>query len=220
MLNCSNGHQTKKKAKNMADNYTQFSTAISLPTEAAYNYAVAVKAKLDAGEQPDNYPIITEDDPLSDFRIESDGSPDGWGLWIHDDGGSGDPVAAAHFVQHLLAKYWPTESHHISFSCSCSKPRIDEFGGGAIFITGTAMEHLNSWQWAKEQRHPKPTSLELALNKFIDCVKATGGVLRGQNNEVWGCVADPEWLDLADAFLDACKAIGVKPMFKDDGGEQ
>ena len=47
--------------------------------------------------------------------------------------------------------------------------------------------------------------------KFESCINMTGGVLRDDSGNVSGCVGDPEWLDLADAYMDACEALGVDP---------
>jgi hypothetical protein len=54
--------------------------------------------------------------------------------------------------------------------------------------------------------------LESALRQFIDTINATGGVIRGTYG-VYVPAADPEWLDLGAAYVDACKVLGVDPKF-------
>ena len=58
------------------------------------------------------------------------------------------------------------------------------------------------------QKHPEP--VVEALQALVDTVNATGGVTTGSNGRVM-TIGDPEWLDLADAYVMACEALGVKP---------
>ena len=49
-----------------------------------------------------------------------------------------------------------------------------------------------------------------ALLQFVDCVDATGGVSKdGKGYTV--PVADGEWIDLGEAYLAACVALGREP---------
>jgi hypothetical protein len=53
-----------------------------------------------------------------------------------------------------------------------------------------------------------------ALDNFIRTIEATGGCTRGED----GLVApegDPEWIDLGDAHVLACDAIGRTPLIVD-----
>ena len=46
-----------------------------------------------------------------------------------------------------------------------------------------------------------------ALCQFVQTVDATGGVFRDES----GChapLADPEWIDLGEAYVQACAALG------------
>lgn len=55
-----------------------------------------------------------------------------------------------------------------------------------------------------------------ALREFVSCINATGGVQvikQGQSSEV-GLhvpVADPDWIDLGEAYMQACEALDVAP---------
>lgn len=53
-------------------------------------------------------------------------------LWAEE---SGDVEHAALFVLEYLRKWEPTGIVGFEYSVSCSKPRVDEFGGGAVVIT-------------------------------------------------------------------------------------
>ncbi len=140
----------------MANNYTQFSVSLTLPNKEAVDYALDLKQRMDIAhqdgcEEPDDIP--REWWPLIDgwggFEAEKLHPND---LWIHDGGESGDPESAAALVQHLLEKYLPNECFYISWAATCSKPRLDEFGGGALFITAQGVTGMSSWDWARKQQ--------------------------------------------------------------------
>jgi len=57
-----------------------------------------------------------------------------------------------------------------------------------------------------------------ALKKFVSAVHETGGVVYDKNGMLEGCVADPEWYDVADAYLDGCHVLGITP--KEDHSAQ
>ena len=64
----------------------------------------------------------------------------------------------------------------------------------------------------------KRKDLEQALAQFVEAIEATGGVAR----EVSGLlapVADPEWVDLGEAYARACAALGREPVVADHAGE-
>jgi hypothetical protein len=54
-----------------------------------------------------------------------------------------------------------------------------------------------------------PTDKELtaALMSFVSAIDVTGCITEND-----GPVGDPEWLDLADAYLQACAALGREPI--------
>jgi hypothetical protein len=72
-----------------------------------------------------------------------EGGPENWGrhLWIYAEEG-GDVERVAHLVQKFLKKFRPDECWSLSYSTTCSKPRVGEFGGGAVFVTANDIK----WQ--------------------------------------------------------------------------
>lgn len=141
----------------MADYYTKFSVTISLPTEEAQDYALDLFERV--SELRDNegdrtgLPAEVNDDGLIEgwaFQCETDGSSDGFGLWIHSVDGGMD--GAMGFIQHLLAKFTPAEHIEFEWSNDCSKPRLDAFGGGAAFITAEKIEYMTTTEWLNTQR--------------------------------------------------------------------
>lgn len=79
------------------------------------------------------------------FDTAEDGDPDCWGrhLWIYADEG-GDLDRVAHLVQKFLRAFRPGECWSLAWSESCSKPRVGEFGGGALFVTVGEIKWQNS----------------------------------------------------------------------------
>ena len=60
----------------------------------------------------------------------------GWGrhLWVYAEE-SGSPDNVAWLVQKFLKKFRPDQCWSLTYSTTCSKPRVGEFGGGAVFVT-------------------------------------------------------------------------------------
>jgi hypothetical protein len=55
------------------------------------------------------------------------------GIWVHTEE-SGDPGALAEVIAEWQRKFKSKEEVIISYALTCSKPRLGEFGGGAILI--------------------------------------------------------------------------------------
>jgi hypothetical protein len=65
----------------------------------------------------------------------------------------------------------------------------------------------------------KPVDRELvaALQNFVGAIEATGGVIIDRKG--LACpVADPGWIDLGEAYLQACRALGREPVQTDGDG--
>lgn len=56
--------------------------------------------------------------------------------------------------------------------------------------------------------------LQRALTSMVECVSSTGGVRRCQDGRV-SPVADEDWLDLGEAYLEACEVLGVEPVVEE-----
>jgi len=76
---------------------------------------------------------------------------DGVHLWIYaEESGDIDHVGA--FVRSFLAKFRPKEVFKLTWSETCSKLRVGEFGGGALFVTAEEYDCLQTWLWFKEKQ--------------------------------------------------------------------
>lgn len=62
---------------------------------------------------------------------------------------------------------------------------------------------------------PKP-SMSAALSEFIAAINATGGLTKDEETDNLVPVADPEWLDLGEAYLSACKAMDITPVIEEN----
>lgn len=59
--------------------------------------------------------------------------------------------------------------------------------------------------------------LRAALEVFVDAIEATDGCTIDEIGNVHP-VGDPEWIDLGDAYIDACAALGRKPVARGKKG--
>ena len=64
-----------------------------------------------------------------------------------------------------------------------------------------------------------PDAVRAALHEFIKTIEATGGCVRDEGDTVVPA-GDPDWLDLADAYLRACKALGRAPRIRRPDAEE
>lgn len=111
----------------MADYFTRFSCLLDVgtPDKAARAYEAFIALRNDA---------YSETEALCcgfDLSIQTDSS--GSTLWIHD-GDSGDPEAVIRFVLRLAGELDLTGLWGFSYALTCSRPRIEAFGGGAHVI--------------------------------------------------------------------------------------
>jgi len=131
----------------MADNYLQYSAQITDLTIEERKWLQSKIDLIDAHE--------SEDEREDDFNVDSD---ENYGslvlekndLWLYSDE-FGDPAAVADFVQAFLKKFRPDACFTFEWACTCSKPRLEEFGGGAVFITADSTEWLTTGEWVIER---------------------------------------------------------------------
>jgi len=72
-------------------------------------------------------------------------------LWIHsEEHGCVDRVA--HLVQKFLRAFRPDACWSLTHAGTCSKPRVGEFGGGAVFVTATDIKYFDAWEFAADEQ--------------------------------------------------------------------
>jgi len=80
-------------------------------------------------------------------------------LWLYaQDWGYVDNVV--HLVQEFLKAFRPDDCWSLTWSTTCSKPKVGEFGGGAVFVTAERVEHQDTWAFVEEQREAFNTVVE------------------------------------------------------------
>lgn len=151
----------------MANNYLQFSEALGNLSIAERDW---LQRQLDPvyvfgdteyaeDELPDNLspsdaswygcralrdlPDVDSDDDAG-FQYEF-GQDDALGrhLWIYAEEG-GDPNCVAHLVQKFLRQFRPDQAWSLTYATTCSKLRLGEFAGGAVFVTAEAIEWFDA----------------------------------------------------------------------------
>jgi hypothetical protein len=134
----------------MADYWTVFSFAVPLETDdeiAWAHLAVALlKARSEDNVEPSDLEAILPDDDWIGYEAEIDDD----GLWIHSEE-CGQPEHVVPLVQEFLLRFRPQDHVGFSWADTCSKPRIDEFGGGACLITAEAVRWMASSTWLDDQ---------------------------------------------------------------------
>lgn len=123
----------------MADYYTQYSAEIDNLTDGEIKWLeVRLKDIEDARADDDDFDQDIDDLGQMELRDRT--------IWFYGEE-SGDPRAVADFVQGFLKQFRPNDSFSMGHTFSCSRPRLDGFGGGAVFVTAERIEHLDSFSW-------------------------------------------------------------------------
>jgi len=122
----------------MANNYLQFSEEI---LELTLEEKAWVVKELEAREDKNG------DSSWPDFAWDLELN----NLWIHaDEYGNLDNVGD--FVCRFLRKFRPKDFFVLSWAEVCSKPRIHEFAGGALFVTSKGVSSMNTESWLEDQK--------------------------------------------------------------------
>ena len=90
-------------------------------------------------------------------------------LWIYsEEHGCVDRVA--HLVQKFLHAFRPERCWSLTYAGTCSKPRVGEFGGGAVFVTATDIKYCSTWGFVEEQekRHELQKDIARLVGKAED----------------------------------------------------
>ena len=95
-----------------------------------------------------------EGEPVG-FAYEFDGdhdTPDGWGrhVWLHAEE-SADLERIAHLVRKFLQQFRQQACWSLTYATGCSKPRVGEFGGGAMFVTADEVRWQDAYDFVEAQ---------------------------------------------------------------------
>lgn len=143
----------------MANNYMQYSAILYFSQDPEQREIERQWCELVLGEEPRKGKPKKEwhavwDEVLDNMDVEFDLCADieEDGVWFSDESGIADLSQVAHFAQSFLKKFGkPGDYFAMSWAFTCDKPRIGEFGGGAMFVTATHQEWLDVDTWLEER---------------------------------------------------------------------
>ena len=149
----------------MADYYTQFSTVLDVGGRADEAMVVVDRMRDELDADPENGAVSE----MAFDCIEID-EQDGK-IWIRSDENGGAEDAAA-IILEIGKELGLKGAHSFEWANTCSKPRLDAFGGGAVRVDFDAQSFsLASSSWiAEAMAHPE---FEETIRAMIDEVSAT-----------------------------------------------
>jgi hypothetical protein len=127
----------------MADYYTNFSCILDVGTPE--NAARAMELIENRSNDPDS-----DEQPFDCFLASIQPEPDGTQIWIRDNDGNGDIDAVIEFVKLCGAELGLTGRWGFQYADTCTKPRLDAFGGGAHVLdlaTGETLGWVSTDTW-------------------------------------------------------------------------
>ncbi len=106
-----------------------------------------------------------------EYELQDDDEEGERYLWIYSqDNACLEQVA--HLVQKFLRRFRPADCWSLTYSITCSKPRVGEFGGGAIFVTATDVKWLGAWCLVEEQQ--KEFNRQESIAQLVDKANKLG----------------------------------------------
>jgi hypothetical protein len=141
----------------MANHYTQFSTSIQLTlAQAAWAQATLTNLEIpkeQGGEQVADEPLgftwVIRAIPGTERKKE---------LVMYSEE-SGNVESVVGLVQRMMRKFPAIRPWGMEWAYTCSKPRVGEFGGGAVFVTrkGTKWHSTSAWLRPRVEGHSVTT---------------------------------------------------------------
>jgi hypothetical protein len=111
----------------MADYFTHFSCLIDVGTPDKAARALALFQELRAADQD------ADDPEVAGLTLVRQDAPEGSSLWIQDND-HGDIEAVIRFSLRLAEEFELTGLWGFQYALTCSRPRLDAFGGSAHVI--------------------------------------------------------------------------------------
>ena len=127
----------------MADYFTHFSCLLDVGTPDKAARALALFKRLRAADRD------ADDPEVAGFDLVLQDAPEGSAIWIHDDD-HGDVEAVISFVLRLAEEIDLAGLWGFQYALTCSRPRLDAFGGGAHVLdlaTGETVDWIDTDGW-------------------------------------------------------------------------
>ena len=112
----------------MADYFTHFSCVLDVGSPEKAISALDLLDRLHLEEDG------ADDPEYAGFTLAQQDGPDSSVLWFHEVDGQGDVEAVIRFVLRLADDLDLTGLWGFEYALTCSRPRLDAFGGGAHVI--------------------------------------------------------------------------------------
>jgi len=98
-----------------------------------------------------DYEDLDDNADTPGFGVAFQGTGKDRQAWLHATEG-GDPGRVAHLVQKFLKRFRLNQCWSLTYATTCSKPRLGEFGGGAVVVTTDNIRWNNAYDFVEEQR--------------------------------------------------------------------
>ena len=163
----------------MANNYLEYSEVLDDLTDEELDWWQTEYDRIQSGSCTE---AEEDDDSIcEDFAIDRDQRQ----VWFHPDE-SGNAYAVAKTVQLFLKEHRPEDCFYLQWAEFCSKPRVGEFGGGAVFVTA----HQIVWHTAEEWLQKMQTEFAGRAKGFPHISLSFQGWSRGvELTECWDLAA-------------------------------
>jgi hypothetical protein len=137
----------------MADNFLQFSETLDdlTPEEATWLDRQLAEDRKGCPAFLQDYEDREPGDTDCGFQCELVDEADNRHLWLYADE-AGDVGRVAHLVQAFLKRFRPDQCWSLSYAATCSKLRVGEFGGGAVFVTADEIHWQSSDGFIEQER--------------------------------------------------------------------
>jgi len=148
----------------MADYYTETSFIVELPEEAC-DWLEALRAAGDGIEDDTDIAQLVADGELEDDEFaavlkERQANVSWWNgieverespteLWFHHDECANIDVCVE-LIQATLKKFDLSIAIGFEWANTCSKPRVDAYGGGAVVVTKNDSKYVNTGSWVSQ----------------------------------------------------------------------
>lgn len=199
----------------MAQNYLEFSEVIENLTSKELQWWEDQEIRIakvydNDAEWGHDYEPDDDMDMCVDFAIQKDRSQ----VWFHgDDGGNVEKIA--HIVQQFLVKFRPNDYFTLTWACWCSKPRLGQFDGGAMFVTAHEAKFHNVSEWLDQRETEWNKNYSITHeNEATD--NRRWGILNRYTKLYW-CIEENRWTDKESATV--FKAIDLSNVSLPTGGQ-
>jgi hypothetical protein len=137
----------------MADNYLEFFESLDELTPAEFDWLRQQLAEDPLTECPAflaDYEDREPDDPARGFEYHFHGDPaEALHLYAEE---NGDVGRTAHLVQKFLKAFRPEQAWSLTYAATCSKTRVGEFSGGAVFVTAEEITFHDAYDFIEDQQ--------------------------------------------------------------------